>query len=136
MQLREIMTHEVEVIHPNATLEMASQKMTASNISALPVCDGEQLVGILTERDLIGRATAKTRNPQTATVSEVMTTDLLSCFEDQESTEALRLMQERQIRHLAVLSRDQRLVGLISLRDVAKPQHEDALAGSAIRWPA
>jgi CBS domain-containing protein len=74
--------HEVEVIHPNATLEMASQKMTASNISALPVCDGEQLVGILTERDLIGRATAKTRNPQTATVSEVMTTDLLSCFED------------------------------------------------------
>jgi hypothetical protein len=45
-------------------------------------------------------------------------------------------MQERQIRHLAVLSSDQRLVGLISLRDVAKPQHEDALAGSAIRWPA
>ena len=123
MQLREIMTHEVEVIHPNATLEMASQKMAASNISALPVCDGEQLVGILTERGLIGRATAKTRNPQTATVSEVMTTDLLSCFEDQESTEALRLMQERPIRHLAVLSRDQRLVGLISPRDVAKPQH-------------
>jgi CBS domain-containing protein len=136
MQVREIMTHEVEVIHPDVTLETASQKMRASNTSALPVCDGQQLVGILTERDLIGRATAKARNPQTAIVREVMTTDLLSCFEDQESTEALRLMQERQIRHLAVLSRDQRLVGIISLRDVAKPQHEEELAGSAIRWPA
>ena len=136
MQLREIMTHEVEVIHPDATLEAASQKMIASNISALPVYDGQQLVGILTERDLIGRATAKTRDPQTTTVREVMTTDLLSCFEDQESTEALRLMQERQIRHLAVLSRDQRLIGIISLRDVAKLQHEEELAGSAIRWPA
>jgi len=136
MQLREIMTHEVEVIDPDATLEAASQKMTTSNISALPVCDGQQLVGILTERDLIGRATAQTRDPWTTRVREVMTTDLLSCFEDQESTEALRLMQERQIPHLAVLSRDQRLVGIISLRDIVKPQDEEALAGSAIRWPA
>jgi CBS domain-containing protein len=136
MQLREIMTHEVEVIGPDATLEAASQKMSASNISALPVCDGQQLVGILTERDLIRRASVQARAPQTATVREVMTTDLLSCFEDQQDTEALRLIQERQIRHLAVLSRDQRLIGIISLRDVVKPQHEEELAGSAIRWPA
>jgi CBS domain-containing protein len=111
-----------EVVHPDATLEAASQKMRAFNISALPVCDGQQLVGILTERDLIRRAAAEARAPQTATVGEVMTTDLLSCFEDQEDTEALRLMQERQIHHLAVLSRDQRLVGIISLQDVAKSQ--------------
>lgn len=136
MQLREIMTHQAEVIHPNATLEAASQKMRASNISALPVCDGQQLIGILTEHDLIRRAATEARAPQTATVSEVMTTDLLSCFEDQDSTEALRLMQERQIRHLAVLSRDQCLVGIISLRDVAKPQQEEELACSTIRWPA
>jgi CBS domain-containing protein len=136
MQLREIMTHEVEVIDPDATLEAASQKITASNISALPVCDGQQLVGILTERDLIGRATAQTRDPRTTRVRQVMTTDVLSCFEDQENTEALRLMQERQIRHLAVLSRDQRLVGITSLRDVATSRHEEELDGSAIRWPA
>jgi len=136
MQLREIMTHEVEVIHPDATLQTAAQKMNASNISVLPVCNGQQLVGILTERDLIGRATAETRDPQTTRVREVMTTDLFSCFEDQESTEALRLIQQRQIRHLAVLSRDQRLVGIISLRDLTMPGREEALAGSAIRWPA
>jgi CBS domain-containing protein len=136
MQLREIMTHEVEVIHPDATLEAASQKMSASNIIVLPVCDGEQLVGILTERDLIRRATVQARAPQTATVREVMTTDLLSCFDDQQDTEALQLIQERQIRHLAVFNREQRLVGIISLRDAANSEHEEELAGSAIRWPA
>lgn len=65
-----------------------------------------------------------------------MTPELIACFEDQESAEAVRLMQERHIRHLAVLSRDQRLVGLISLRDMAAPGGEEELAGSAIRWPA
>jgi CBS domain-containing protein len=136
MQLREIMTHEVEVIHPDATLDTAAQKMRMSNISALPVCNGQQLVGIITERDLMRRGTAEARASQIATVREVMTTDLLSCFEDQESAEALQLMQERQIRHLAVLSRDQRLVGIVSPRDLATPHHEAELAGSAIRWPA
>jgi CBS domain-containing protein len=136
MQLMEIMTHEVEVIHPDATLEVASQKMNESNANALPVCDGQQLVGILTQHDLIRRASVQARAPQTALVREVMTTDLLSCYEDQQDSEVLRLMQERQVHHLAVLSRDQRLVGIISLRGVAKRQHEEELAGSAIRWPA
>jgi CBS domain-containing protein len=136
MQLMQIMTHEVEVIHPDAPLAAASQKMNESDASALPVCDGQQLVGILTQHDLIRRASVQARAPETALVREVMTADLLSCFEDQQDSEVLRLMQERQIHHPAVLSRDQRLVGLISLRGVAKPQHEEALAGSAIRWPA
>jgi CBS domain-containing protein len=136
MQLMEIMTHEVEVIHPDATLEAASQKMNESNASALPVCDGQQLVGILTQHDLMRRASVQARAPQTALVREVMTTDLLSCFEDEQDSEVLRLMQERQIHHLAVLSRDRRLVGIISLRGVAERRHEEELAGSAIRWPA
>jgi CBS domain-containing protein len=136
MQLMEIMTHEVDVIHPDATLEAASEKMSESNTSALPVCDGQQLVGVLTQHDLIRRASVQARAPQTALVREVMTTDLLSCFEDQQDSEVLRLMQERQVHHLAVLSRDRRLVGIISLRGVAERRHEEELAGSAIRWPA
>jgi CBS domain-containing protein len=136
MQLMEIMTHEVDVIHPDATLEAASEKMSESNTSALPVCDGQQLVGVLTQHDLIRRASVQARAPQTALVREVMTTDLLSCFEDQQDSEVLQLMQERQIHHLAVLSRDRRLVGIISLRGVAERRHEEELAGSAIRWPA
>jgi CBS domain-containing protein len=116
MELREIMTQEVEVIGPDATLPEAAQQMRASNIGALPVCDGNRIVGILSERDLMGRAAAEGH--------EAMTPELPACFEDQEGADAVRLMQERQIRHLAVLTRDQHLVGIISLRDVAAAGHE------------
>jgi CBS domain-containing protein len=136
MQLRELMTQEVEIICPDATLQEAAQQMRASNIGAVPVCEGNQIVGILTERDLMAQVTAEARDPKTTRVREVMTPEPIACFEDQESTEAIRLMRERQLRHLAVLSRDQRLVGIVSLRDVAMPSGEERLAGSAIRWPA
>jgi CBS domain-containing protein len=99
------------------------------------VCDGHRVVGILTERDLMARGTAEGRDPKTTSLREVMTPELIACVEDQEGADALRLRQERQIRHLAVLSRDQRLVGIVSLRDVVTPVREGELAGSAVRWP-
>src|SRR5919109_3489759 len=136
MQLRSIMSQEVEVICADATLQEAAQQMRASNIGAVPVCEGNRVVGILTERDLMTRAIAEGCDPKTTRVRQVMTPELITCFEDQESTAAIRLMQERQIRHLAVLSRDQRFVGIISLRDLAAPGREEELSGSAIRWPA
>src|SRR5919201_2211202 len=125
MQLRELMTQEVEIICPDATLQEAAQRMRASNIGAVPVCEGNQIVGILTERDLMVQATAEGRDPKTTRVREVMTPELITCFEDQESTEAMRLMHQRRLRHLAVLSRDQRLVGIISLRDLEMPSGEE-----------
>jgi CBS domain-containing protein len=136
MQLREIMTQEVEIIGLDATLQEAAQQMRASNIGAVPVCEDKRIVGILSERDLMGRAIAEGRDPKTTRVREVMTPELITCFEDQDSGEAMRVMRERRLRHLAVVSRDQRLVGIISLRDLAMPSGEERLAGSAIRWPA
>jgi CBS domain-containing protein len=136
MRLREIMTQEVEIIGLDATLQEAAQQMRASNVGAVPVCEGHRVVGILSERDLMGRAVAEGRDPKTTRVREVMTAELITCFEDQESGEAMRVMHERQLRHLAVLSRDQRLVGIVSRRDLAMPGGEQPLAGSAIRWPA
>jgi CBS domain-containing protein len=136
MRLREIMNQEVEIIGLDATLQEAAQQMRASNVGAVPVCEGNRVVGILSERDLMGRAVAEGRDPKTTRVREVMTAELITCFEDQESGEAMRVMHERQLRHLAVLSRDQRLVGIVSRRDLAMPGGEQPLAGSAIRWPA
>jgi CBS domain-containing protein len=98
-------------------------------------------VGILTERDLVARALAEGRDPQTTRVREVMTPELVTCFADQNITEASRLMHERQIRHLVVVDRDHRPVGILSLRDVPLPERVDArtqasmFAGTAIRWP-
>jgi CBS domain-containing protein len=136
MQLKQLMTAHVELIHPDTTVQEAARVMRMAQIGALPVCEGSQLRGILTERDLVGRVLAEGRDPQRTTVRDVMTAELIACVEDQESAEALRVMQERQIRHLAVVDRTGRLVGILSLRDLAPPFREEHLAGSAIRWSA
>jgi CBS domain-containing protein len=83
----------------------------------------------------VARALAEGRDPKRTTVRDVMTAELIACVEDQGSAEALRMMQERQIRHLALVDRTGRLVGMLSLRDLALPLREEQLAGSAIRWP-
>ena len=135
MQLREIMTQEVEIVGADATLQEAAQQMRASNIGAVPVCEGNRVVGILTERDLMTRAIAEGCDPKTTRVRQVMTPELITCFEDEESSEAIRVMHEQKLRHLAVLSRDRRLVGIVSLRDLVMPSSDQPLAGRAIRWP-
>lgn len=135
MRISELMTEEMEIIDPEASLQEAAQRMQACNTGALPVCEGTHLVGILTERDIVTRAIAAGRDPKTTRVREVMTSDPITCFADPEITVATRLMHERQIRHLVVLSRDQRLVGILSLRDVPMPGGAEVLTGRAIRWP-
>jgi CBS domain-containing protein len=119
MVLREIMTTRVEVVHPDATLKEAAQKMKALDVGPIPVCDGDRLQGMLTDRDITVRATAEGRDPNTTKVREVMTPDVVYCFEDQDVREAADIMEEKQIRRLVVLNRDKRLVGIVSLGDLA-----------------
>ena len=132
MQLKEIMTPNVEVIHPEATLQEAAQKMKGLEVGPLPVCDGEQLVGMLTDRDITVRATAEGHDPKATKVQEVMTREVVSAFEDQDVTEAARLMEEHQIRRLVVLTRDQRLAGIVSLGDLAVHTRDEKLAGEVV----
>src|SRR5205809_5129978 len=110
MQVREVMTHHVEVVRPDTTLQEAAQKMRNLDVGPLPVCDGERLVGMLTDRDITVRATAEGRDPTTTQAREVMTPEVFYCFEDQDVSEAARIMQEHQIRRILVVSREKRLV--------------------------
>jgi CBS domain-containing protein len=132
MQLKDVMTRDVEVIHPNATLEEAAAKMDALNVGPLPVCDGDRLVGMLTDRDVTVRATAAGRDPKTTRVREVMTDEVVYCFEDQDTNEAARIMEEKQIRRLVILNRDKRLVGIVSLGDLAVTTQDDQLSGEVL----
>ena len=132
MQLREVMTRDVEVIHPDATLEEAAKRMDALNVGPLPVCDGERLVGMLTDRDIVVRAIAGGRDPKATSVRDAMTRDLVYGFEDQDVREAARLMEEQQIRRLVVLSRDMRLVGIVSLGDLAVETGDDRTTGEVL----
>jgi CBS domain-containing protein len=131
MQLKDAMTRDVEVIRPDATLMEAAQKMKRLNVGPLPVCDGEQLVGIITDRDITVRATAAGQSPGETRVRDVMTRDVVFGFEDQDLGDAARLMEQRQIRRLVVLNQDKKLVGIVSLGDLAVDANQQ-LAGEVL----
>src|ERR687886_3098224 len=119
MQLQDVMTPAVEVIAPEASISEAAEKMSHRDIGPLPVCDGERVVGLLTDRDITVRAVAAGRDPRMTQVRDVMTPDVVYGFEDQDVQDAVRLMEQYQIRRLPVLNRSQRLVGIVSLGDLA-----------------
>lgn len=119
MKINEIMTGEVEVIRPEATIQEAAEKLRTLGVGSLPVCNGEQLVGMITDRDIAVRAVAAGRNPSATTVEEIMTSKVVWCFEDQTVEEAGQMMKENQIRRLPVISHDRKLVGILALGDLA-----------------
>ena len=119
MLIKEIMTHNVEVVGPDDTLQQAARKMRDLDIGPLPVCDGQRLVGLLTDRDIAVRAVAEGLDPKTAVVSDAMSPQVAYCFDDQDVREAARLMKDKQIRRLPVMSRANQLVGIVSLGDLA-----------------
>ena len=84
-KIKEIMTPSVEVVSPNATTADAARKMVDLDVGAIPVCDGERLVGMITDRDLVLRVMAISRDPVQARVSEAMTAGLVYCFEDEDA---------------------------------------------------
>jgi CBS domain-containing protein len=132
MKLAEIMTRQVEVIQPDDTLQLAAKKMRDRNIGFLPVCDGETLMGVLSDRDITIRALADNMDLNVMLCRDLMTTPTIYCFEDQDVSEAARIMAENQIRRLVVLSReDKRLVGVVSLGDLARNDPGD-LSGKVL----
>ncbi len=119
MKINEIMTCGVEVIPPEATVQEAAQKLKEFEIGSVPVCDGERLVGMITDRDIAIRLAAEGRDPATVPVKRIMTPEVLWCFENQTVEEAGRMMKENQVRRLPVISQDRRLVGIVTLGDMA-----------------
>jgi CBS domain-containing protein len=127
MKLRDILTKDPQVIGPNAMISQAARLMKEHDIGMLPVCDGERLVGAITDRDLAIRAVAEDCDPLKTKVKDVMTPGICYCFEDQDLEEVAGLMEERQIRRIAVLNREKRLVGIASLADFAIRSQDDLL---------
>jgi CBS domain-containing protein len=131
--VKEVMTRHAECVGPDATLQEAAAKMRDLDVGPLPICDNDRLVGMVTDRDVTIRATAEGRDPRTTRVRAVMTPEIVWCFEDEDVTEAARLMKEKQIRRLAVLDRNKRLVGIVSLGDLAVETGNDRLSGDTLQ---
>jgi len=133
MRVSEVMTRNVSCVRPNDTLQAAAAKMRDLNVGSVPVCGGDdKLVGMLTDRDVVIRSVAEGMNPNDCHVTDAMSKGITYCFEDQDVGEAAELMRHNQIRRLAVLNRDKRLIGIVSLGDLAVGSDDEHLAGKTL----
>jgi CBS domain-containing protein len=127
MKVSHILTKNPEVISPEATICEAARMMRQFDIGMLPVCDGQRLVGSVTDRDLVIRAVADGADPFKTKVREVMTPKIFYCFEEDDLETAAKIMEDQQIRRLPVLNKGKRLVGIISVGDLAIRSRDEEL---------
>jgi CBS domain-containing protein len=126
------MTKGGECTHPDATVREAAVRMQTLDVGSLPVCENDRLIGMVTDRDMTVRTTAAGADPNDARVRDAMTAQIHFCFEDQDVADAARLMKEKQIRRLPVLNREKRMVGIVSLGDLAVETQDEQLAGNTL----
>jgi CBS domain-containing protein len=129
--IKDVMTHGAEVIHPDATLREAAEKMRRFNIGPLPICDGDKLVGVVTDRDIVVRGIAMGHDPHSSRVSSVMTEDVESISPNASLDEAAELMEDRQLRRLLVVDDKGKLVGIVSLGDLSR-EADDTTVGRTL----
>jgi CBS domain-containing protein len=120
MLVSEVMTRDVEFVALDATLQNIARKMRDRDIGALPVGDHDRFVGMVTDRDIVVNGLAEDVDPTRTTAREVMSPRMLYCYEDQSLEEVLANMGDVQVRRLPVVSRHKKLVGIVSLGDLAK----------------
>lgn len=131
MKIREAMTHDVRMVRPDQTIREAAHLMAELDIGALPVEDSDRLVGMITDRDIAVRAVAEGHGADTM-VRDVMTAEVKYCFDDQSVEEVTRNMGEQRLRRLPVVDRNKRLVGILSLGDLALDEDVQDEAGEAL----
>jgi len=119
-QIREVMSPDFKFITPDTTIQEAAQQMRDGDFGFLPVGENDRLIGMITDRDIAIRSTAEGKNPSEQTVRDVMTAKTYYCFDDQSVEEICDNMGEIQVRRLPVVNRDKRLVGIVSLGDLAQ----------------
>ena len=131
MRVSEAMTREVRVASPGQSIRDVAKMMAESDAGAMPVGDNDRLVGMITDRDIAIRAVAQGKGPDTP-VRDVMSTEqVLYCYEDEELDHVAKNMSQQQVRRLPVVNREKRLVGIVSLGNIA--QAESRAASKAVK---
>lgn len=130
MQVSKAMTRNVRIANPDHSICDVARIMADADVGALPVGDNDRLVGMITDRDIAIRAVAQGLPPETK-VREVMSRDVKYCFEDEDISQVVDNIGDIQVHRLPVLSRAKRLVGIVSLADIAASEGPDA-AGEAV----
>ena len=118
-KISEVMTRGIQIANPDQTIREAAMTMAREDIGSLPVGENDRLIGMITDRDIVLRAVAEGRSPNTP-IRDVMTDDIKYCFEDDDVAQVAQNMAELQVRRLPVVNRDKRLVGIVALSNVAQ----------------
>lgn len=132
MQVNEIMTTDVQCVDPETTVEEASRLMLENDIGTVLVCEDDQLLGIVTDRDIVLRSVADGQEPGSFPVRHVMSDRLYFCYGEEEVDQAAFRMKHKQVRRLPVLDNDRRLIGIISLGDIALGMSNESLIGETL----
>jgi len=130
MKINQCMTRDVRTIAPGDTIERAAQLMAQIDAGVLPVSDGERLVGMITDRDIAIRGVGEGCSPD-AKVRDIMSQEVMYVYDDEDTEEVLENMADIQVRRMPVVNHDKRLVGIVSLGDLAKNQEHET--GEALR---
>lgn len=133
MQLREIMRTDYHVIPHTATIQEAAKMMRDHDVGLLPVTDNGKMIGTVTDRDVVVRVIANGGDTSMIPMSQAMTAQLIYTYEDKNVTEALRLMEENQVRRLIVVNQAQQVVGLVSLSDMTRTDNADEMVAEVLR---
>lgn len=134
MRVSDVMTSDVKIMNPDETIKQAAMMMSKMDIGLLPVGENDRLVGMISDRDIALRGVAEGKGPD-AKIRDVMTKDVQYCFEDEDTEKICMKMAESQVRRLPVLSRDKRLIGIVSLGDMSRLSVEAAQALAGISRP-
>ncbi|MGD9538947.1 MAG: CBS domain-containing protein [Alphaproteobacteria bacterium] len=122
--VRDAMTPNVECAHLYEPLQTAAERMRARDIRALPVLDGDRIVGMITTNDIVQRAVSLGHDPRRTLVHEILTNRVVTCRDDHTLNEAAVIMEGAHVRHLPVLDQEGRLVGMLSLEDLTRSSLE------------
>lgn len=125
MKVKEVMTPNVELINSEDSIKQAAEKMAAFNVGALPVMVGNEIMGIITDRDIVIRSAAQGLDPEKHKVMEALSEDVVSCNEDDDIKTVANLMEDKQIRRLLVKAGGGRVTGIVSLGDLAVNIHKE-----------
>lgn len=133
LKLRDVMSTRIEVVHPEATIQKAAEKMKDYDIGILPVVEDQEAIGMITDRDITIRATAKGLDPKQTPVWEVMTSKVIACPADYDVKEASKIMEENQIRRLLIVDEAGFPVGIFSLGDLARRESDEKLKAEVLK---
>ena len=126
MKVREIMTNNVECVAPETSVSDLARKMKSMDVGFIPVCEDDRLVGTVTDRDIVIRGIAEATDINACTASDIMTRDVAYCFEDDNIKNVARKMRDKEVRRILILNGDKRLVGVVSLGDIAKVEEKES----------